>query len=511
MLTDFSPMNLQRVPALRQAIGVVLSLLLLISYTACTKIEKTTLGGELIPEVDYVYTFDSILPVVSNNFLSIDSTRITAGSDHLAGGISNDPVFGTSRATMFFEFKPFKFPFKFTDSVRYFDSAVLILRFNGHYGDSNSLVHFNLYEVDRRMQPDTTFLPFYNLSPDLGINRSKLWGTKSMQARMYRDTIRLKYGDSVYAKVVNQLRIPLNPVLARALFEGDSATVYGNDSIYKSFMPGFALEAQGTPNALHYFGIIGGTGSGIEFYYQSKKGSARDTVRTLFAFNNSCSHAVKFERNRSGAEIENFLTQNPTTGVPQVYIDGTPGAMASLSIPGLKTLTNRVLHRAELRVTEIIPDGGPLSYLRPPSALYLDAEYEQDPGNFRGIPYDLSPFSRYYCFPPNGIDFSYFGGIPRTVVIDGQKYMRYTFNITRYVQSLISRSEPYFNFRLSAPYYMVYKDCFNSTPPFPSYAFPFLSGNQFINDIGESRLKVAGGNYPDPRFRMQLRIIYSRF
>ena len=503
-------MSFQRVIASRPAAGLFYSLFFLVIFSSCTKIEKTTLGGDLIPVVDYVYTFDSIIPVISNNFLSIDSTRVSSGSDHVAGGISNDPVFGTSKATLFFEFKPTSFPHKFTDSTKYFDSAVLILRYNSYYGDTNSLVQFNLYEADRKMQFDSTIFPHYTINPDLGVNRGKLWGSKSMQANWYKDTVRLKYGDSVYAKVINQLRIPLNQNLAKALFEGDSATVFGSDSIFKSYLPGFALEAQGAPNALHYFALISGSGSGIEFYYQAKNGSKKDTLRSLFSFTNICAHAVKMERNRSGAEIENFLTTNPVTGVEQIYIDGTPGAMASVQIPGLKNLTNRVLHRAELRVTQLTPANGSFSYLKPPAALYLDVEYENEPGNFRGIPYDLSPFSKYYCYPTNGIEFAYFGGIPRTTTIDGENYTMYTFNMTRYVQSLITRNEPFFNFRLSAPYYMVYKDCFSNTPPFPSYAFPFVSGSQFFNDIGESRVKVAGGNHPDPRFRMQLRLIYSR-
>ncbi len=503
-------MSFRRVFDFRQVFVVLVTLGSITWFSSCTKLERTTLGGDIVPEIDYVYTFDSILPVISNNFLSIDSTKIIAGSDHVAGGISNDPLFGTSKATMFFEFKPLSFPFKFTDSIKYFDSAVLILRFNGSYGDTNNLVQFNLYEVDRMMQFDSAIFPIYDLNPNLGVNRSKFWGTKSMQANRYKDTIRLKYGDSVFARAINQLRIPLDPVLAKALFEGDSARVFGSDSIFKRYLPGFALEAQGSPNALHYFGIVGGTGSGIEFYYQKKNGNRRDTVRTLFSFTSICGHAVKFERNRSGAEIESFLTPNPTTGVEQIFIDGTPGAMASVEIPGLKSLTNRVLHRAELRVTQVTPSNGSFSYLKPPAALYLDAEYENEPGNYRGIPYDLSPFVPYYCYPSRGVDFAYFGGIPKTVTINGESYTEYTFNVTRYIQSVITRSEPYFKFRLSAPYYMVYKDCFSNTPPFPAYAFPFVNGNQFFNDIGESRIKVGGGNHPDPRFRMQLRLIYSR-
>jgi hypothetical protein len=184
--------------------------------------------------------------------------------------------------------------------------------------------------------------------------------------------------------------------------------------------------------------------------------------------------------------------------------------MVSVDIPGLKTLSNRVLHRVELRVTELTENSNPLySQLTPPAALYLDGEYENEPGNFRGLPYDLNPFLKYYCFPANGIDFNYFGGTRQKVVVNGDSLSQYVFNITRYTQSIITRNESAFKLRLSAPFYMYYKDCSNSFASYPPQVFPFSSGGVFLNQVGEYRIRAAGGNHPDPRLRMQLRVIYS--
>jgi hypothetical protein len=57
---------------------------------------------------------------------------------------------------------------------------------------------------------------------------------------------------------------------------------------------------------------------------------------------------------------------------------------------------------------------------------------------------------------------------------------------------------------------MFYRDCSNSTNAFLPQVFPFQSGNTFIVPPGSGRVKVAGGNHPDARMRMQLRIIYSK-
>jgi|688.fasta_scaffold138186_2 hypothetical protein len=478
---------------------------------SCTKIEKTTMGGDLIPAVDNVSTFDTLLEVITNNYIPLDSTRLNGGNDHLAGGIAADPQFGKTAARMFFELKPPNYPFLFEhpDTVRMFDSAVLVLKYQGYYGDSADAVNFKLYQVALPIAPDLLVRPFYNLEPGLTSNYSILWGEKIMRANQYNDTVYIKRGKDTTGKVVNQLRIPLNQAMAEKLFKADTNAVFKNDSTFESSYPGFALETQGNPNALHYF-LLTGTDTKLEFYYRVKRGASIDTISRSFVFNAACGHAVELKRDRTGSEINDYLTQNPTKGVPQIYLQGTPGTMVSIDIPGLKALSNRVLHRVELRVTEITENSGAYSQLTAPLGIYLDGEYENEAGNFRGIPYDLNPFGKYYCYPATGVDFSYFGGLRKAVKINGVSLSQYTFNITRYTQSMITRNEPSYKLRLSAPFYMYYKDCSNGFPSYPANVFPFETGGVFINQVGESRIRLAGGNHPDPKVRMQLRVIYSK-
>lgn len=487
------------------------SVVFTLAQQSCTKIEKTTMGGDLIPAVDNVNTFDTLLDVISNNYIPEDSTRLNAGNDHMVGGITNDPLFGKTSSRMFFELKPPNFPFLFESdtTVKTFDSAVLVLKYQGYYGDSAAAINFKLYEIGGPIGPDLTVTPAYTLQPALSSNYAVLWGEKTMRANQYRDTVYIKRGDDTTGKVINQLRIPLNQVLAEKLFKADTNTVYKNDSTFESYLKGFVLEAQGNPNALQYF-LLTGNDTKIEFYYRKKVGTTNDTVSRSFVFNAFCGHAVELKRDRTGSELNDYLVQNTTTGVPQVYLQGTPGSMISLNIPGLKTLSNRVLHRVELRVTELTENSGPYSQLTAPNAIYLDGEYENEPKNFRGIPYDLNPFGKYYCYPATGVDFGYFGGTRKPVKVNGDSLSQYTFNITRYTQSIITRNEPSFKLRLSAPFYMVYKDCSNGLPSYPSQVFPFESGGVFINQVGESRIRMAGGNHPDLNLKMQVRVIYSK-
>ena len=477
-------------------------------FSACTKIETTQLGAGLIPVVDNISTFDTVLEVIANNYIPKDSTRLLMSDDHAAGGINNDPLFGTTSASIFFEAKPNtgKFIFANKDSIVGFDSAVMILQYNGYYGDSAAPVSFNLYEVDRQMQYDSLITPFYNLNPDLGFNTSKFWGTKTMQANRFKDTIAIKRKDSIYARVTNQLRIPLNQELAEKLFRQDTTGAFLNDSAFKKYLPGFGLQPQGSPNSLFYFSLE--TGSKLEFYFRTRIAGKVDTTSVSFGIHTFCGHANKLERKYAGAEINNFLVQNPLKGATQVYLQSNPGTMATLKIPGISALTNRVIHRAELRVTQLGVPSGSGSQLTPARALYLDVA---DTGNtFKGIPYDLSPLQPYYCYPSGGLDFAYFGGYTTYEKVGSENVAVYRFNLSRYVQNIVTKGDPEYNFRLSAPFSFYYKNCSSSDPSYPPEVFKFKVGATTINRVADGRVRVAGGNYPDAKLKMQLRIIYSK-
>jgi hypothetical protein len=476
------------------------------------------LGGDLIPAVDNVNTFETILPVIANNYIPADSTRIIASEDHPAGFIASDPLFGTTRATTFFEMKPAqfnKYQFAPTDSLVKFDSAVLVLKYATYYGDSLSPLTLRLYEVDRKMQYDTINQPIYTLNPNLGVNRNRFWGEKTMRANQFKDTVYIKRGDSIYARVTNQLRIRLTQSLAEALFNQAKDTLNGafvSDSLYKEYLPGFALEAFGNAQCLHYFKLKD-VETQMVFYFQTRLGKI-DTTSRSYGVSSTSGHAVKIEQNRAGAEINNYLTANPATGASQVYLQGTPGTMASLKINGIDTLNNRVIHRAELRVTQLPASGSGAEALTPPQVLYLDASYKPSPSgvtSFRGLPYDLFPFAGYYCYPGQGIDFNYFGGPYAYEVVDGERVAVVRFNISRYLQGILTRQEPTYDLRLSAPFSMYYSECVNSYAiSYPPQVFPLQFRGTSVIKVGSGRVRVAGGNHSNPNFRMQLRVIYSR-
>jgi len=71
----------------------------------------------------------------------------------------------------------------------------------------------------------------------------------------------------------------------------------------------------------------------------------------------------------------------------------------------------------------------------------------------------------------------------------------YTFNLSRYVQGIVTRNEPIYDFRLHLPYI--------ATANYGPYPI-----NLFFNNIAQYRVKLAGGNSSTQK--MKLHIIYSK-
>ena len=130
---------------------------LLFIVSSCRKLnEATELGGGVIPGADGVNTFDTTLTSLqayNHIFDPIkDSVRVGLTNDQILGNISNDPLFGKTNAKMFLQLKPQTYPWSFSgiynkDSL-YIDSVVLVLGWNGSYGDTMASQKVTVKEID---------------------------------------------------------------------------------------------------------------------------------------------------------------------------------------------------------------------------------------------------------------------------------------------------------------------------------------------------------------------------
>ena len=454
----------------------------------CTKIDTTNLGSGLIPAVDNVNTFDTIISVVANNFDSIpfgkECAIIYPTDEHALGYIGNDPLFGTTKATIYTELKPAAFPFYFEakPADRTLDSVVLVLSYKRTYGDSTTIPQrVEVHEIANTFNPDSSSCSFYPFNAPVLGSATYIPQRLSDSVKAFRDTSN------------NQLRIKLSNSFGQSLLARDTIQT---DSLFKDFFKGFAIIPDNSGNALTYYGLTDAN-TKLAFYYKYKRANLADTtVVTNFSLYPGDHSANNIVRNRSGAELNNFSNTNSNpAGDNFVYIQTTPGTYAELKIPGLTGLSNRIVHRAELIMEQVFSTSAFDNFLTPPPFLFLDIKDTSN--SYRPVPCDFTSAG-------GQPDIRTYGGFKTTVKDPlGNSIARYTFNISRYVQKIVTKWRTNSTLRLRAPDYVrtsasYLDDCGQALPPL---LFP-------LNNIAQGRVKLVGGSTATNRIR--LRIIYSK-
>ncbi len=476
---------------------VVLSFfsLIIIAFTACTRIDTTTLGSDLIPAVDNIHTFDTTITVETDNFAFVDSTRVFATED-LPLGYINDPEFGTTKADFYFSVSPPSlgtYPFGKKDSL-VMDSVVLSLAYKGAYGDTNTTQTVRVFEVSQTSGFKDTNSLFRLDHPDFATTGPEL-GSRTFVVNTLNDSVEVRRKDTV--KVKNVLRIKLDTALGRRFMNYDTTSTanggYKTDSIFKTLFRGLAIKADASGNALTYFNPDDDATSVIVYYHYGRPDSMLVTEfkHSFTGLTNSLGAASTIRRTPGG----NFNTylNNGTPLDDKLYIQSTPGSYATIKIPGLETLPNMVVHRAELIAT-IVPSISD-NIFTPPGQLFLDMI-----NNTKDTFYTIQNDFQYS--PDFGVNYDVFGGILKNGV--------YNFNISRHVQGIVTRHERNFTLRLHAPYdarpYYL--------PPGKLADFNLSKLNivsvAAVNQLAHGRVVVGGGNNANPALKMRLHIIYSK-
>ena len=183
----------------RLRLSHIFFLIILFVSAACTRITTTELGGGLIPVVDGVNTFDTIMELQTDTFEETDTTRVYNSDNMVIGAITNDPIFGRTTAELNFELSPPFYPFSVPGSKDSLvvDSAVLILSYKGYYGDSTQPLQVNVQEIS----PATPLKPFINYPVNhpsvYPINTiGNLANTKTIDIRTLSDSIKNRFENS---------------------------------------------------------------------------------------------------------------------------------------------------------------------------------------------------------------------------------------------------------------------------------------------------------------------------
>jgi hypothetical protein len=297
-------------------------------------------------------------------------------------------------------------------------------------------------------------------------------------------------------------------LFTRDTLQNSTKNAFLNDSLFRRFQNGFAITAS-SGNALMYVNLIDYK-TRLELHYQKRTRTQNDTgylakidtVYSSFYFNSN----LQGEMVRKSA-ICNKITRerNPLpSGDQTLYLVSGPGTYANLEIPALTNYPNRIIHRAELQISQI-PDPINDKIYTPARFLYLDLIDTGTTLKWKPIYYDLNPDAYYDpdykkagypYYPYSGEDLSYFGGYlkERTTMLGQQSY--YTINMTKYIQEISTKQSHNYKLRLFAAHSFSY-------PQYASTTFPYR------NAVAYGRTVVGGGNNPNQQYRMRLRIVYS--
>lgn len=453
----------------------------------CTKIDTTKLGQDLIPTVDNINTFDTTLNVIATNFDDPNTCDSIVASDlHALGIISNDPLFGKTSANIYLELKPSSFPFTFpdhdTDSL-FLDSAVLVLQYSHSFGDTNILQKAQVFQLADNFIYDTVFTTcnVFNYT-------NILLGEKSYYPKDLKDSLH-----AFRENANNQLRIPISNSLIQTFINNPANLV--SDSAFRSFFKGFAIVSdQATGGqALNYFDLTS-TNTRLSIYTRSSKANVKDSSIIDFPLTVNSGQANSITRERGNSEITNHLS-HPADGDSLIYIQTSPGSYALLRIPGLSGLSNRVINRAELVIQQDYSVSSLDNIFQAPINLYLDTK-DTTTGKYKPVPCDFSQTEL-------TTNFGHLGGTAKKVTdASGNLVNRYTFNISRYVQSIVTQGKSNSILRLSAPYYVVVPTAYidDCNQGIPAFRFP-------KNNIAQGRVRLNGTN--ETPTSIKLRIVYS--
>ena len=454
---------------------------LLFFFSSCKKInEATQLGGDLIPAVDNVHTFEVSLSSITKNVPFNDSTVVSYG-DFVALGDLNDPDFGNTHANIDFNIVPGtvgSYPFLNKDSVE-IDSVVLSLSYVAAFGDTlnSGMQTVRVYEISQSAPFfDTAFYKYTDPNSDFATVGPEL-GFANYTVKNLKDTLTLaRAGDTT--KVNNVLRIPLNNSLGTRLAQYDTTNGYKSDSLFQTLFRGLALKADAGGNALSYFSLSDVNKTKLTVYFRATLNGQKDT--SSFDYFHSINGQSNYVNRDPGGD---YLTYLNNGAGDKIFLQSAPGSYVSIKIPQLDTFSNKVIHRAEIVATKIPSNGGDV--FSTPVQLMLDRKNETGDTIFM-LHEDLVVGSS------GSVGFSAFGG---KLKADNT----FRFNVSRYVQGIVTRHAPNDTLRIYAPLRtQVYNSALRAKITIP-----------VIDAIAKGRVVLGGGTYTDSTSRLRLRIIYS--
>jgi hypothetical protein len=344
-----------------------------------------------------------------------DSLRTDSLNSNTLGAI-NDPVFGTSVASLHVNFKLDELGFDFGPTPK-FDSIILsMVHYNAqdYYGDTNSTIKLNIYRLDEKLVSANKYFSNYQFS------KSDLIDTWEGEFGPTDSAIFTEKGKVITG--LPQLRIKLDQNFGQSFID-NAPGIFTSQETFDDFLNGIAIVPDASGLAIGQ-GVIApflltSIHSNLTLYYN-------DSLIKEFNINNSADRVNTYELSNWSADISNQLS-NPGVNSPQVYVQSMGGLKAKIEIPELFDLVkdgNRIMIN-EAKITFQIEPGSDVDGFVAPDRMLMFVPSQNT--NTDSVFIDL----RDAVLPPNSawVGRTNYGGSR-----DGDSY---TFHFNRYLQELL--------------------------------------------------------------------------
>ena len=391
----------------------VIAVFLLIVFSSCNK--NSFLGLDIIPSTDEVgAVFTDTFSLVTNTIR--DDSVLSSSTINNITGTLYDPVFGKTYAAFFTEFLQPTNDVDFgSPDTLFIDSLVFTLAYNGFYGYNNVPQTINVFRVTEAMNP----LPSggYYSNKSFAVDPEPI-GRKLNFVPDFVDSINVS---GVLSPP--HLRIRLSDRLGQELLNQSGTANLTNDSAFKNYFKGICIapDTIATPYgaSILYFSLTSPV-SGLRLYWHSPNVAA---VAYDFPITTSEVRLNYFKHNYSGTIIPQHLQNSAQQSDSVIFVQGTAGLKTRISIPALPALSNVLVNKAELVITQELDPLKTDSIFTAPSQIVC-------------VTQDTS--GKDVTIPDNFNLFPFFGGARITkVTLDRHTYVEYHFSIADQVQQII--------------------------------------------------------------------------
>ena len=302
-------------------------------FSGCKDADE--IGLDALPNGDQLGTAFSDTATINTKILLEDSLIGDELSSQLLGSIK-DPVFGLSTASIFSQINLGGTPAFGTNPIA--DSIVLILSYNGYYGDTSEMQTATVYKLTEDMHVDST----YYTSRTFTYDPTSIGSQTFLPAPNSKVILASNTTDTLSA----QLRIKLDNSVATDIL-AQSSTVFTSNDTWLNYFKGLYIAASPVTNsgkgAISSFSFFS---SVVRLYFHN------DTISKNYSFPLSNARLNSFTHDYTGTSIQNQLMSGVSDSL--AYVQGNAGVKTKISLPFLKHFTDSgsiVVNRAELKIT----------------------------------------------------------------------------------------------------------------------------------------------------------------